>query len=143
VTCPCGAEFEATSPRAVYCSARCRKSGSRAGVKSTDARPGRLVSLPTFKPSPEVVATTPEPDEVPSVVGAVIAELREANALGSAPGLVAVKLAQLIDSATLASGAAPASWARELRAALADAKQGAPAVEDDPVERLRASIRGA
>lgn len=111
-------------------------------MKSADVRPGRLVALPPLKLTADPVAD-PEPDEIPSVVGAVIAELREADALGSAPGLVAVKLAQLIDSATLASGAAPASWAREMRAALAEAKQGAPAAEDDPVERFRADLRRA
>ena len=134
VTCPCGTRFDATSPRAVYCSPRCRKRGSRAGVQAVPTAP-KVVTLPPPADTPEV----------PSVTGAVIAELAEANALRSAAGLAAVRLAQLIDSATLLAGSSAAAWTREMRAALAEAKSGAPATEADPLdelERKRAS-RGA
>lgn len=136
VTCPCGARFEASSPRAVYCSPRCRKRGSRAGVAAV---PQKRTPHPAPEP-PDL------PDSVQSVTGSVVAELTAANALGSAAGLAAVKLAQLIDSATLMQGAAVAAWTREMRAALVEAKAGAPAAEADPLdelERRRAERRGA
>lgn len=79
-----------------------------------------------------------------SVTAAVIAELDEANALGSASGLAAVKLAQLIDSATLMQGASVAAWTKELRASIEQALTKAPAVEVDPIdeiERKRAERR--
>ena len=123
VTCPCGARFEAKSPRAVYCSDRCKKRGYRAGLKSS------RTTDPTPAPPPEVA-------ELGSVTGAVIAELAEANALGSAAGLTAVKLAGLIDAASPMVGQSVAGWAREMRAALDAAKGSAPAVEEDPLDEL-------
>jgi len=139
VTCPaCGDDFEARSPRATYCSPRCRQRASRAGARvRKPAKPAKVASLPP------PATDTPE---VPSVTGAAIAELAEANALHSAAGLAAVRLAQLVDSATLMSASAPAAWVREMRAALAEAKQAAPATESDPIddlERKRAARRGA
>lgn len=134
VTCPCGTRFEASSPRAVYCSARCRKRGNRAGVQAAPTRAAPMVALPAV-----------DAPEVPTVVGAVIAELRDANALQSAAGLAAVRLAQLIDAATLMQGSSVAAWAREMRAALAEARGAAEPAEVDPLdelERKRAS-RGA
>lgn len=133
VTCPCGARFEARSPRAVYCSPRCRKRGNRAGVTAAPIRPK--------------AATQPPADvaEVPSVTGAVIADLAAANALQSPAGLAAVRLAQLIDAATLMSGSSVAAWVREMRAALDDAKREAPTQERDPIDELerRRASRGA
>lgn len=136
VTCPCGTRFEAKSPRATYCSATCRKRGSRAGVRVE--RPVR--SLPA--------APAPVPDDVdiPSVTGAVIADLSEANALKSPAGLAAVRLAQLIDAASPMQGSSVAAWTKEMRASLADAKAVAPAQEEDPIddlERKRAARRRA
>lgn len=134
-TCPCGKSFDARSPRAVYCSPTCRKRASRAGV----------VVMPNVKSRP-MSPPMPEPDvEVPSVTGAVIAELGKANAMGSPAGLAAVKLAQLIDSASLASGPAVSGWTREMRAALAEAKAVAEPVEVDPIDELekRRASRGA
>ena len=137
LTCPCGTRFEAASPRARYCSAACRKRASRAGV----------VSTATTAPKPPVAPPAPLPDvDGDSVTGSVIAELASANVLRSPAGLAAVKLAQLIDSATLMQGTSVAAWTREMRAALADAKQEAPAKEHDPIndlERKRAARRGA
>jgi hypothetical protein len=134
VTCPCGSRFEARSPRAVYCSAKCRKRGNRAGVSAVPTRSPKVAPLPV-----------PDQAEVPSVTGAVIADLAAANALGSPAGLAAVRLAQLIDSVTPMAGSSAAAWVREMRAALDDAKREAPTQEQDPIdelERKRAS-RGA
>ena len=134
VTCPCGTRFEAKSARAVYCSDRCKKRGYRAGLKAAPVAVTPAV-LPTV---------TPDAD-VPSVTGAAIAELRDANALGSAAGLAAVRLAQLIDSASAMSGAAVAGWVREMRAALAEARADSPAEESDPIDELerKRAARGA
>ena len=138
VTCPCGKRFEASSPRAVYCSPRCRKRGSRAGV-AVVAPAAKAAAAPRPDPDPgEAIAT---------VTGAVIAELDAANALKSAAGLAAVRLAQMIDSATLMAGSSVAAWTREMRASLAEAKQSAePAEAQDPLDELeakRAGRRGA
>lgn len=109
VTCPCGSRFEAIRSNARYCSEKCRKRGSRAGLK---------VARPTPLP---VRATAPEPEvEVGSVVAATITDL--GPALGTPAGLAAVKLAQLIDASTIMQGASVAAWTREMRAAIADAK---------------------
>jgi hypothetical protein len=79
------------------------------------------------------------------VTGAVIADLSAANALHSPAGLAAVRLAQLIDAATLMQGSSSAAWVREMRAALAEAKSGAPESEVDPLDELerRRASRGA
>ena len=136
VTCPCGTRFEAQSPRATYCSAACRKRGSRAGIR-------------VDRPVRSVPAAPPVPDEadIPSVTGAVIADLSEANAMKSPAGLAAVRLAQLIDAASPAmAGTAVAAWTKEMRASLAEAKRAAPAQEEDPIddlERRRAARRHA
>ena len=125
LTCPCGTRFDAESPRARYCSPKCRKRGSRAGLAvATNVR-----QMPRKEPAPA-------PEEIGSVVGAVIAELNEANALGSAAGLAAVKLAQLIDGASDFGSTSAAAWTREMRAALADAKSVAPAAGEDPLRRI-------
>lgn len=140
VTCPCGTQFEASSPRATYCSPTCRKRGSRAGVVATQ-RPAKLRPTPVQTPAP-----TEDPVvEVPTVTGAVIADLAESNALQSPAGLAAVRLAQLIDSATLMAGSSAAAWVREMRAALAEAKSAAPSEGADPLDELekRRARRGA
>ena len=133
VTCPCGTRFEAKSARAVYCSDRCKKRGYRAGLKAAPI----AVAGPAPLPPPDV--------DVPSVTGAVIAELQEANALGSAAGLAAVRLAQLIDSSSVMSGSSVAAWTREMRAALAEARAESPAEEVDPIDELerKRAARGA
>lgn len=134
-TCPCGTRFESQSPRAVYCSPTCRKRASRAGV----------VVMPNVKSRPESPPMVAPEVEVPTVTGAVIAELGKANAMGSPAGLAAVKLAQLIDSASLASGPAVSGWTREMRAALAEAKGVAEPAEADPIDELekKRAARGA
>ena len=134
VTCPCGTRFEASSPRAVYCSPKCRKRGSRAGVQAVATKPTKAAPPP---PSPEV--------DAPSVTGAVIAELAAAGSLGSAAGLSAVRLAQLIDMATVMSGSSAAAWTREMRAALAEATANGDAEEADPIDELerKRAARGA
>ena len=130
VTCPCGTQFEPGNGKAKYCSGACRKRASRAGI--------RAKVKPAEKRTP-----TPAPldAEVPTVVGAVIADLAAANALATPSGLAAVKLAQLIDGATLHSGSSPAAWVREMRSAVAEAKSGAPAAERDPIDEMEAKRR--
>lgn len=137
VTCVCGTTFEAKSTRAVYCSPLCRKRGSRAGLRSV-------------KSSPSPADATPAPpvdvSDVGSVTGAAISQLAKAGALESPVGLAAVKLAQLIDSASPLNGTSVAGWTKEMRAALAEATAAAPPAEDDPIdelERKRAKHRGA
>lgn len=141
VTCPCGAKFEARSTRAVYCSQACRKRGSRAGVSVS-----RSTTAAVPSPAAEAAVEAAGELERTSVTAAVIAELDEANALGSASGLAAVKLAQLIDSATLMQGASVAAWTKELRALIDRATETAPTAEVDPIdeiERKRRERRGA
>lgn len=128
VTCPCGTRFEAASTRARYCSAKCRKRGSRAGLV--------VAARPADQPAPAPVE--PVDGEIPSVVGATIRELSEARALSTASGLAAVQLARLIDAATPMMGSSVAAWSRELRACLVEAKQAAPEQDVDPLDELEA-----
>lgn len=129
VTCICGLDFESANPRARYCSPTCRKRASRAGI-----------SIPT-------VPTAPRPPRVlvESVVDATRVELEAVGALDSAAGRVALTLAALIDGATVATGSAAASLAKEMRAALAEAKKSAPQAVSDPLDELeeRRARRGA
>lgn len=130
VVCPCGTTFEAQSKRATYCSATCRKRGSRAGLR---------LAQPTALPSAQV-----EAPEVGSVVVSVITDL--GAAVNTPAGLAAVKLAQLVDGATLMQGSSVAAWVREMRAAIAEAKQAAPSEDVDPIDELekkRRAGRGA
>lgn len=133
VTCPCGQRFDATSPRARYCSATCRKRGSRAGLRVAP------VSSPAAAAPP--LDEAPPVAEVGSVVAATIADLSDAGALGTPAGLAAVKLAQLVDGAGSLAGSSVAAWVREMRAALAEAKQKAPAQEVDPIDELERKRR--
>jgi hypothetical protein len=82
---------------------------------------------------------------VESVVDATRAELEAASALDSAAGRVALALAALIDDSTVATGSAAATLAKEMRAALGEAKQSAPMVVADPLDELelRRVRRGA
>lgn len=127
VTCPCGARFEAKSRRAAYCSPRCRKRASRAGVP---AQPAPVDRAPTAVPAG-------------SVARAVAAELDAANAGTTALGLAAVRLAELVDEATPEMGTCVASWAREMRATLAEAVKQAPAQAGDPLDELMERRRRA
>lgn len=123
ITCPCGARFEAVNGNARYCSATCRKRGSRAGLRLA---------------KPATIAVLPEPSvEVGSVVAATIADLQESSALDTPAGLAAVKLAQLIDGATLMQGSSVAAWVREMRAAIAEAKQAPPVEERNPLAEMK------
>ena len=127
-TCPCGVRFEAHSSRAVYCSPRCRQRASRARQRPPEVGP---------LPPGVALGRLPSADDLASLTDRVLAELVATGSLDSAAGSLAVKLAQLIDSASIdIGGGQVAGWSRELRSALAEAKQQAPAVESDPVDEL-------
>ena len=126
----CGITYTAKRATSRYCGATCRTRASRAGVSSPPVAP--------------MVPTVPR-TLVESVVDATRAELEAASALDSAAGRVALALAALIDDSTVATGSAAATLAKEMRAALAEAKQSAPTVVADPLDELelRRVRRGA
>jgi hypothetical protein len=111
LTCPCGAEFVATSPRARYCSDKCRKRSKRSGAD--------VVELPT--------TPTQEPSEAPRlgpIATAAARELSEAGRLDSALGQTALALACRLDGGRMETGAAYASLSKEFEAKLAAATRG-------------------
>jgi hypothetical protein len=125
----CGTTYTAKRATSRYCGATCRTRASRNGVSAPVA---------PVKREPRRVL-------VESVVDATRAELEAAAAADSAAGRVALALAALIDEATMATGSAAATLAKEMRAALAEAKQSAPQVVADPLDELeqRRARRGA
>lgn len=149
VTCICGTEFH--SPRGrQYCSEKCRKRIWRAKQDKPSnvrrlplpdrAEPKRKRVTPLDAPGklPTVDEGAPEACEPESVTARVTAELAAANALETANGALALKLAAMIDQADVFGGGGShvAGWSREMRAALATATADAPvAAEDDPIER--------
>lgn len=124
----CGTTYTAKRATSRYCGTTCRTRASRAGVASA-----RVVTVK----QPRVV--------VESVADAARAELTSVGALDSTAGRVALALAELIDAATAATGSAAASLAKELRAAMAEARQDAPQTVVDPLDELeqRRARRGA
>lgn len=115
----CGASFEAKSPAARFCSARCRKASSRGtpGVGASDLSP---VTFP-------VTAR--------DTVTQVQAELVRAGRLDSYLGSAALALAARIDSATAVMGFA--SLVKELRSTMQAATAGV-AKAADPVDEVKA-----
>lgn len=108
VTCTCGVTFQAKSPRAKYCSDRCRKRRQRGG---------------------QVVALNVEPvSDVPAKGGVEVATIRElelAERLDSALGQACVTLARRLDSPGVDTGSAVAAVAGRLESMLAAATKGA------------------
>lgn len=112
----CGAEFNATRANAAYCGPRCKRSAQYARRRASSA------------PTPEVA----------SVTSATRAALQAAGKVDTAAGQVALRMAGLLDVGDERAGAAMAAWARELRAALAEATAGAASPVADPIDQLKA-----
>lgn len=117
----CGERFVAKSPRAVWCSKRCRQRATRArahAVAEADS------------------ASADGPIE-PQLVVAIEADLREANAVDSVAGQLALTLARKL---TAANASAPASLAKEIRLCLDSARSGSalppPREDEDDVDAL-------
>ena len=112
VTCPCGTTFTAKSPRAKYCSDRCRKRRAR-------GKPAEVVALPTK--APEQPDTTPQRGPVEA---AAVKELTEAEKLDTTLGQTIVTLARRLDHPALDTGSAVATVAARLDELLAKATRG-------------------
>lgn len=150
VECPCGTRFHARSSRARYCSAKCRQRALRAAKQAANpmpkvAKPAKRAPKPRAKVVRAVAKVSPTVETVGPVAEAVLAELLESDAVDSAAGRAALKLALLVDDATMFGGASVAGWVREMRAALAEARAVAPPQEADPIDELerRRATRGA
>lgn len=121
VTCSaCGLGFDAKSPQARYCSARCRQRGSRAGRASVS----------------QIMAPKPSGVDGP-LTAATRQALVSAGREGSPHGIAALLLAQRLDHPTGDTGSAVASMVREHRATLEQATRGV-ALVGDPLDELRA-----
>lgn len=123
VTCgTCQKAFDAKSPKAVYCSAKCRKAAFR-------LRGGAQVV-----PLGRSEATVPERS---STFEATKAELEAAGRVGTHLGQAALALAERIDSATAVMGFA--ALVKELRSTMVEALKGAPRAADlvDELEARR------
>ena len=108
VTCTCGVTFQAKSPRAKFCSDRCRKRRQRGG----DVVP--------------IAASAPvDDDSSPGAVERVtIRELEDAGRLDTTLGQTCRALARRLDAPGVDTGSAMAAVARELKATLAEATRG-------------------
>lgn len=108
ITCPCGSKFAASSPRARYCSDKCRKRTKRSGADVVDLPPPAETSEPKLGP----------------IASAARRELTEAGRLDTALGQTALALAVRLDGGRMETGAAYASLSREFEAKLAAATRG-------------------
>ena len=113
----CPNTFEAKSSRATYCSAACRKRGSRAGVKAS-VEPLRL-----------------ESDAVAPLLEATRRELEAAGVAETALGQQAIELARRM-SDPRAMGLSVAPISKELRSVMAEAMKDAPTASS--LDELRA-----
>lgn len=113
----CGRPFEASSPRATYCGATCRKRASRGAVVT------------------DIAERRPGPSRATGLVLAVTKELEEADRLETALGQAALALANRLETG-VDTGSAVASLTRELRATMEAATAGARAVRS-PLEQMR------
>lgn len=113
----CGGHYEAKLSSSRYCSARCRKRAFQ----------DRRSSLTLLDGAPAPAA----PDAGP-VTRQVLDALTAVDRQSTPAGAVALNLAQVLDAGTTS----PASVAKELRAAMAEATAGA-AVEPDLLDELR------
>lgn len=127
----CGADFDARSPRARFCSDKCR---SRARYRREVLGQPEAVAAPKPKRTRKSKA---EPEPIPTgTLGAVVAELQAAGRLDSSAGQAAVALARRIDDGA-ESSAGLAALTREMRAAMAEALARAEA-SGDALDELRA-----
>jgi len=107
----CEADFEARSPRAMYCSEKCRKAANR-------------------RPSKRGVAV--DKSAVPErggLVSQVAADLVKLGVLDTIPGRAALALAYRIES-PMETGSAAASMTRELSRLVEDARALTPKGQD-------------
>jgi hypothetical protein len=109
VTCSCGTTFQAKSPRARYCSDRCRKRRQRGGAD--------VVELKT-----EPAANEERP--LGPVAAATSRELTEAGRLDSALGQACMAMAHRLDRPGVDTGSALASVAARLESLLTAATKG-------------------
>lgn len=117
LTCQrCGEKFEAKSPRAKWCSERCRKAVQRGAD---------VVALPTAAAEPEPVVSGVFVLDLGPVGSATYAELEKADRLDTPAGRVALALANRIDRPKGDTGSAMAAVARQHATALADALRSA------------------
>lgn len=121
----CPNVFEAKRKTAKYCSDRCRMRAHRRPAE-------REQTTPVASPPPVQREDDPE-----SLTAAARAELAEAGRDRTAAGQVVLALARRIDANSAETGSSLAALAREFRAALAGALEGAGAAVD-PVDELRA-----
>lgn len=131
----CEATFMAQRSTARFCSERCKKRAQRS--------PGG-VDGPLTSPSPSVEPATymaPQDGARGGVYGATFAELSAAGRTTTSLGQVALALAERLDDGSGETGSSLASVAREWRAVLAVAVQGAVKISD-PVDELQARREG-
>lgn len=114
----CGASFEAQRDSARYCSAKCRKRGSRGGLTGVVVEP----------PAPRVVTG--------AMVEATRARLVEAGVLDTMEGQAALLIAERMESGN-DTGSGIAALNREL-AATVDRALSQRAAAADPMDELRA-----
>ncbi|GAB3781490.1 hypothetical protein [Nocardioides ungokensis] len=127
VTCDeCGRGFEAVSPRARFCSPRCRKASSR--------RPSNLGRHR---------AVTHAPESAPQAAGALVAatavELTQLGQLDSVCGRAALALAYRIES-PIETGSAAASMTVQLSRLMGEARTAATPSRRDAIDQLTESI---
>lgn len=116
----CPKRFESRSPKARFCSDKCRKRASRSRTPDGSDSDG-------------------EASVIVAPAGVLVATLRELERAGRADtplGQIALALAARLQFATADTGSALASVSKELRATLAAATEGAERAAD-PVDELR------
>lgn len=113
----CGKTFQATNPRAKYCTSTCRSRGNRAGGSVVEMHP-------------------PSPVDESGLLTVTRNELSSAGVLDTVLGQQALELAARITS-PMSTGASVASLSKELRVVMIEATAGVQAV-GDPLDELRA-----
>jgi hypothetical protein len=129
ITCACGTKFAASSPRARFCSDKCRKRTKRSGA---DERSASETDGPKVGP----------------IAAAAVRELVEAGRFDTALGQTVLALAVRLDAGQMETGAAYAALSKEFEAKLASATRGAgrasaPQSLQDELAARREARRGA
>lgn len=130
----CGKSFGAQRKTAKFCSTKCRVRDTRARAAQSAPPPRReganLVALP-----PTTVAGD-------SLAAVTAEDLEKARRLRTPAGLLAVKLAQILDSGVQDTGSSIAALGRQYLATMEKALDGADA-QADPLDQILARRRSA
>lgn len=139
----CGREFMAKRGTAKFCTSNCRQRSFQA-AKAAAPELVRAPSVPPLRREGAAIVALPAvaPDSAESLADVTRTDLESADRLRTPAGLLAVKLAQILDSGRQDTGSSIAALGRQYLATLAQALDGAEKAAD-PLDEILNRRRSA